>query len=201
MGRSSRRQPPVVILLRRRPTTPPAQIKRRPKNELRRALREREKKFREMADLSPLVVYEIDINANLTFFNKQASVIFGFSEHDLMSNFNVLDRVIPEDRVRARENMKKIMNGKSLSNTEYTMIRKDGSTFPALVNSNPVFKDDKPVGLRGIIVDITERKLAEEQLIQERDEARNFLNIVAEIIVALDCEGNVLLVTPGGAVP
>jgi PAS domain S-box-containing protein len=144
--------------------------------EAEEALRESEKKFREMADLSPLVVYEIDINANLTFFNKQASVIFGFSEHDLMSNFNVLDRVIPEDRVRARENMKKIMNGKSLSNTEYTMIRKDGSTFPALVNSNPVFKDDKPVGLRGIIVDITERKLAENKIKESQQRLSSHLN-------------------------
>jgi PAS domain S-box-containing protein len=68
------------------------------------------------------------------------------------------------------------MNGKSLSNTEYTMIREDGSTFPALVNSNPVLKDDKPVGLRGIIVDITERKRAENKIKESQQRLSSHIN-------------------------
>ena len=140
------------------------------------ALRNSEKKFREMADLSPLIVYEIDINRKLTFFNKRASSVFGFSEHDLMSNFNALDRVIPEDRDRARENMKKIMNGKPVRNTEYTLIKKDGSTFPVLIYSNPVMKDNKPVGLRGIIIDMTERKLAENKIKESQQRLSSHLN-------------------------
>jgi len=128
------------------------------------ALRESERKFREMADLLPQIVYETDLQGNLTFVNKQAYVSLGYSKDDLDSGFNVLQTIVPEDRDRARENMKKIMIGKSLSNIEYTMIRKDGSTFSALVNSNPVFGDNKPLGLRGIIVDITERKLAENKI-------------------------------------
>jgi len=140
------------------------------------ALRNSEKKFREMADLSPLIVYEIDINRKLTFFNKRASSVFGFSEHDLMSNFNALDRVIPEDRDRARENMKKIMNGKPVRNTEYTLIKKDGSTFPVLIYSNPIMKDNKPVGLRGIIIDMTERKLAENKIKESQQRLSSHLN-------------------------
>jgi PAS domain S-box-containing protein len=132
------------------------------------SLRESEQKFREMADLLPQIVYETDLNANLTFSNKKASLIFGYSEKDLMSNFNVLDNVIPEDRDRARENMKKIMNGKPVSNSEYTLIKKDGSTFPVLIYSSRVLKDGKPAGLRGIVVDISERKHAEE-LIRESE--------------------------------
>jgi len=128
------------------------------------AMRESENKFREMADLLPQIVYETDLNANLTFVNKRALSIFGYSKEDFENGFNVLDVLIPEDRKRAQENMQNIMNGKSVKNTEYTLVKKDGSTFPVLIYSNPVLKDGKPLGLRGIIVDISERKQAEEAL-------------------------------------
>ncbi len=121
-----------------------------------------------MADLLPQIVYETDLNANLTFSNKQASLVFGYSEDELINNFNVLNNVIPEDRDRAKENMKNIMTGKPVENSEYSLIKKDGSTFPVLIYSSPVIKDNKPVGLRGIVVDISERKQAEE-LIQESE--------------------------------
>jgi len=39
-----------------------------------------------------------------------------------------------------------------------------------LVYSNPIFKESQPVGLRGIIIDITDRKLANEQIKQKNDE-------------------------------
>ncbi len=58
--------------------------------------------------------------------------------------------------------------GKLIGSSEYTMIRKDGSTFNILVYSNPIFKDSKPVGLRGIIVDISELKHTEQELIKAK---------------------------------
>ena len=72
--------------------------------------------------------------------------------------------------------MKKIMNGKPVRNTEYTLIKKDGSTFPVLIYSNPVMKDNKPVGLRGIIIDMTERKLAENKIKESQQRLSSHLN-------------------------
>ncbi len=48
------------------------------------------------------------------------------------------------------------------------MIRKDGSIFPALVYSAPILRNQQPVGLRGIGIDLTERKHLEEQLLQSQ---------------------------------
>ncbi|MCB0751693.1 MAG: HAMP domain-containing histidine kinase, partial [Ignavibacteriae bacterium] len=45
-----------------------------------------------------------------------------------------------------------------------TGIRKDGSTFPIIISSSLIIKDNIPIGVRGIIIDITERKQAEEDL-------------------------------------
>jgi signal transduction histidine kinase len=56
---------------------------------------------------------------------------------------------------------------------EYTALRKDGTRFPIMAFSAPIFRDDRVDGARGILVNITERKCAEEEireLNQELDE-------------------------------
>jgi len=72
--------------------------------------------------------------------------------------------VIPEDRDKTKENIGRILSGEELGGNEYTALTKDGSRLPIIVYSSPIIQDGKPAGLRGIIVDITERKRAEEEL-------------------------------------
>jgi PAS domain S-box-containing protein len=129
------------------------------------ALSESEAKFREMAELLPQIVFETDITGNLTYLNKQAYKLSGYPEEESLIGKSSVSFYIPEDRERAVENIKRSIAGtKSAISNEYTMMRKDGTTFNVLVYSNPVFKDSKPVGLRGIIVDISEIKMAHTEI-------------------------------------
>lgn len=126
---------------------------------------ESERKFREMAELLPQIVFETDSEGNLTYVNKSAYKLTGYSEQDSIIGKSTLDFYIPEDRERALRNIKnRFKGGKSAESNEYTMIRKDGSTLNILVYSNPIINNNIPVGLRGIIVDISEIKQAEEAL-------------------------------------
>ncbi len=61
-----------------------------------------------------------------------------------------------------KENTQRILNGEKLGGIEYTALRKDGSTFPVIVYAAPIIQGNKAVGLRGVTIDITERKQAEE---------------------------------------
>ena len=61
-----------------------------------------------------------------------------------------------------KENIQSIMNGEQLGGIEYTHVRADGTTFPVVIHSTPILQDGKAVGLRGVIIDMTERKQAEE---------------------------------------
>jgi PAS domain S-box-containing protein len=47
---------------------------------------------------------------------------------------------------------------------EYTILRKDGSRFPAVVYADPIVRKKVPAGIRGIVIDITQHKQAEEKL-------------------------------------
>ncbi len=127
-------------------------------------IRESEEKFRVLANLLPQIVFESDAQGNLTYVNRQAYKIFGYSEDEQILGISTLDFYSPESRLNAVENIRRSLSGEPLGSNEYTMVRKDGSMFQALVYSNPIMRDGKRVGLRGIIVDITERKQLEDEL-------------------------------------
>ena len=114
----------------------------------------------------PELVFEADISGRISFFNQIAFEITGFTPEELEKGMNVLSFVVPEEREKAKENITKSMTGKNLGTNEYTLLRKDGSTFPALVRTNPIISDTKVKGIRGIVMDITDRKQMENKLEQ-----------------------------------
>ncbi len=128
------------------------------------ALRENEKKYRELADFLPQIVFEIDTEGNITFTNRRSSELFGYSREELEGGLTVYQMLIPEDRERARNNILRIMQGEKRDGNEYTAVRKDGSTFPIMVHSSPIMHDGKARGLRGVIVDVTDFKRGTERM-------------------------------------
>jgi PAS domain S-box-containing protein len=127
------------------------------------ALRESEERFRELAELMPETIYEVNLEGRLTFVNRNAYNYFGYTQADLKRGLSSFDMIIPADRDRAKENVVKILSGEQTGINEYTALRKDGNTFPVMIYSAPIFKEGKPVGMRGFVIDITDRKTAEEE--------------------------------------
>jgi PAS domain S-box-containing protein len=127
------------------------------------ALRESEARFRELAELMPETIFEVNLEGQLTFVNRNAYNYFGYTQADLKQGLSSFSMIIPADRDRAKENVASILSGEQTGINEYTALRKDGTTFPVMINSAPIFKKGSPVGLRGFAIDITDRKTAEEE--------------------------------------
>ena len=127
-------------------------------------LRESEARFRNLADLLPAIVFESDLEGKLLFASRYAFEVLDYSKEDMARGINGVDFVVPEDRPRMRENMHLMLTGKPSPGNEYTALRRNGSRYPVMVYSNPVIRDQTPVGFRGVIVDITDRKRMEEEL-------------------------------------
>lgn len=123
-----------------------------------------EAKYRELADSLPEVVFELDEKGLVTYGNNTCYDFFGCNKDDYDKGIMALDYIVPEDQARIRQNFLKSMRGEKLGSIEYTVSKKDGYTFPVIIHSSPIIKDGRPAGLRGIIVDITERKQMEERL-------------------------------------
>jgi len=129
------------------------------------ALRESEIKFREITDLLPQLIYELDIHGNITFMNRTGKEMFGLTEADIRKGLPAASLVVPEQRERLMRNFTEVisLHFGEIEN-EFRGLRSDGSEFPILIYGSAVLRDGSVTGNRGIVVDISDRKIAEEEL-------------------------------------
>lgn len=130
------------------------------------ALAESEQSFQELADLLFQPVFEIDLKGNISFSNKAGLKLFGYTREELEQGLDALSLFVPEERQRVAENLQIRMKGVSLSNHEYSAIKKDGTVFPILIYSEPIIRRGVPIGIRGLGLDITDRKKNEQKLVE-----------------------------------
>lgn len=119
-------------------------------------LRENGEKYKELAELLPQTLFEIDLAGNLTFSNRNALQSLGYAQEVFDKGLKATELFVPEDRDRFLINKKRTLRGNNIGGSEYTMLRKDGSTFPVVIYSSPMSRDGKLAGLKGIIIDISE---------------------------------------------
>ena len=72
---------------------------------------------------------------------------------------------------------------------EYRTVRPDGTVRGVHAKGNAVFEDGKPVRMAGIVIDITERKRAEEKLRESEERYRGIFQHAATGIAITDLEG------------
>ena len=153
-------------------------------------------KYKTLADSLPQIVFETDAGGNITFTNRNAIELTGYAEADFNKGINALQLLVSEDRDRAMKNIQTILLGEKVPDAEYTAQRKDGSTFPIIVHSNRIIRGNKPIGLRGIIIDLTERKQAEADLQDSEERFRTALEANPDPFILYDMDGQVVFFNP-----
>jgi len=139
------------------------------RRQMEERLRKSRQRYRELADSLPQIVWEVNEKGVVTFMNRQGANTFGYSpEEGSDSSLGV----IPEDRDRVGEHMIRVWIGEESGGIEYTALRKDGSTFPVISYVVPIIGENGIEGMRGVTIDITDRKQAEEALKQKMEELR-----------------------------
>jgi len=127
-------------------------------------LRESEKRHRELTDFLPISIFEIDTAGSIASLNRTALETFGYNEEDYKEGMTALQFFPPEEWQRVGENMSQVIQGTSTPGREYTLLRKDGSRFIGLIYSSAKIHENKTVGIRGAMIDVTERKKADTEL-------------------------------------
>ncbi len=144
------------------------------------ALKESETRFKDLAALLPLTVFEINLTRQITYVNKTGLKTFLYSEEDIQKGLTIDKIPHSKDLKFIFERFEQVLKGKQFGGLEFTAVRNDGTEFPCIVYSNAILKDDRPAGIRGILIDNTERHNTLEELVmaKERAEEMNKLKTI-----------------------
>lgn len=109
-------------------------------------------------------VVSTDLNGNVTSWNKGAEKIFGFTRAEMLGRH--ISGVYPEDEHEFLQNeIIAPLLAKGVHESEVKMMRKSGDFFYAHLSLSLEFDETNQVcGMIGYTMDITERKLVEQEL-------------------------------------
>jgi len=156
-----------------------------------------EARYRDLTNFLPATIFEMDMSGKITFINKFGYKAFGLEPKDIEHGLNGIGLIDERQRERAVRNLAKVAKHETIVNEEYRISRKDGSQFPVLIPTAPIEKDNKAIGFRGFIFDITERKKVEQDLLRSEENYRELFNTVTEAIYIQDKDSKFLDVNAG----
>ena len=130
------------------------------------ALKASEERFRELSDLLPEGVFELDLKGSFTYANLQFCSEFQYSREELYQRYHFTDLLIEEEIERSSQNFKDRLESRRNVFSEYQARRQDGSVFPVMVNAASIDQQGESTGVRGIVVNLTEKNRILKQLWQ-----------------------------------
>ncbi|UCD16529.1 MAG: PAS domain S-box protein [Candidatus Zixiibacteriota bacterium] len=139
-----------------------------------------EQQFHQLAELLPQAYFELDLEGNLRFANGHALQLSGYSQEEINRGISGFDMIVPEDRERIRANLPRILNGEKYDDHEYRFLCKDGRIIPVLIYSTPILHNGEAIGIRGILIDISDAKSFERKL-RESEERYSLATAAANV--------------------
>ena len=120
---------------------------------------ESEKKYRELTEMLPLTVYELNADNIPTYINKAGRDLFGLNgekpQETAMSFFAKDDRKrMAEVLKHEQQHAEAVLQPEPSDPAEYTIQKTDGSQIPVLIYGTAIIENGKPIDSRGVIVDI-----------------------------------------------
>jgi len=157
-------------------------------------LKEAELKFRTVAEKSMLGVY-ISQNKRFLYVNPRFAEIFGYEREELMAlSTGIIDTIYAEEsRPMVREKIRARDNGETEgAHYEAVGLKKDGARINVEFYGNRVTINGQPAAI-GTAVDITERKIAQELVLKEKELSNSIINSLPGVFYLQSTSGEYLL--------
>jgi PAS domain S-box-containing protein len=161
------------------------------------ALRKSENRFREMADLLPQVIFEMDTGGRMTYLNRFGFEMFGITEDALLDGLDAFSYLVPSDRDRAKDRLSLIASGRAADTSEiYTFRRTSGNEILAYIHAAPILREGILMGFRGSVIDITALKHIEAALREREEMFRALTENIPELIFSAGVDMRITYVSP-----
>lgn len=138
------------------------------RREAEEALRRSEEKYRQAFSSTSDVIFMVDHDLRLTSITPSVEKILGYTPDEMINRrVDELVMLMPDARARAVENIQRVLSGDTISNAVYEFTTKDGKVIFGEIMASPIAQDGTIIGMIAIARDITQRRLAEEELKQK----------------------------------
>ncbi|CAB1062897.1 PAS/PAC sensor hybrid histidine kinase [Olavius sp. associated proteobacterium Delta 1] len=129
-----------------------------------KAIRKSEEKYRIILESMEEGYFEVDLEGNYTFFNASMCNILGYAADELIAKNN-RDYASPQTAKKLIRIFNQVYEtGRSARVLNYEVITKDGTKKILYLSASLIRDDDqKPLGFRGIVQDVTDQLIAEKQ--------------------------------------
>jgi two-component system cell cycle sensor histidine kinase/response regulator CckA len=133
--------------------------------------------YRQLMENPMVGVWQADTQARFVFINKRLAEMSGYSQDEVIG-MSMMVPIAPELRPWLAERLQKRKRANFLPEVvEAEMIRKDGSRYTALVAPARLYDaKGKVSGFIGSMIDISDRKRAEESLQKARNELERLVD-------------------------
>ena len=155
-------------------------------------LSQAEQNYRSLVEQLPLAMYmdRLDETSSTIYTSPQIETILGYPTLDWMSDPDFFPKVLhPDDRERVlEEHRRNYAEGRSFT-TEYRAIARDGRVV-WILDEVTVARDEhgRPTHAQGFMLDVSERKAAEQQLERSHAELSALHDTALQLIDELDAQ-------------
>lgn len=142
---------------------------------LQLALKESEEKYRSHFENVSDVILSLDRDLTIIDVSPSLEKMSGYKPQELVGKrFTDLAILVPESETLALANIKRVFKGERDVTAEYSFITKGGARRTGEIISSPLVSADGNItGINAIARDITERKAAEEALLESESKFRD----------------------------
>jgi len=160
-----------------------------------RALAESERKYRALADASPLGVFHTDAEGRCTYTNRRWQALFGMSlERSLGDGW--IGGLHPDDRVSVAARWSEAADAGREFEMEFRVRRPDGSVRHVHTRARALHDDDGALcGFVGTVEDVTEARDAQQRLREGHRLLRQLYECTPAMMHSVDVDGVILSVS------
>jgi len=128
-------------------------------------LRESEQRFQQVSENSAEWIWETDAEGRYSYSNSVVKHMLGYEPEELIGRyFWELVEAVQQETVAAKASVM-FAQKQSFNHFPNTLVHKEGHLLEVETSGTPVLSDnDELLGYRGVDVDVTERKQAEEKI-------------------------------------
>jgi PAS domain S-box-containing protein len=167
-----------------------------PVRQAEKALRESEKKYRELVENANSIILKMDLAGTVTFFNEYAERFFGFSRDEILGR-NVVGTIVPPTESSGRDLTllisRLLSHTDEYQNNENENITRDGRRVWVHWSNRTIMDGEgNPVGVLSVGRDITEHRRLDEQLKASEKRFRDLADLLPQPIFEADASGTLL---------